>query len=276
VHDYEASDGKGKEELGKGASGCSPLLMGRSEPNDAFEEEPFNLLKEIDSRGTYDKKDLLVESTNQTFPCIACNDHKNILDPSTWVPAFLRKSSTTTWDVFDVNFDQTVHNLEWNGDEGLENLWGLYYKCPDAQFIRSLKSNCKTSATPSLEEGKMKDTIKATNDGPQGCHKFHRPHPISDDATTAAFTFSSLITSLTPGTNTSSSTDALIKCNANFQKALEKHQEDILCLIRKCATSGTPAIPKNMVGKVWEANLATMKSINKEALHHGGNGTNHK
>jgi hypothetical protein len=134
VHNSEASDGEGKEELGKGASGCSPLLMGWSKPNNLFEEEPFNWLKKIDSKGTFDKKDLLAESTNQTFPCIACNDHKNILDPSTWVPAFLHKLSTTTGDVFNVNFDQTVQNLEWNGDEGLKNLWGLYYKCPDAQF----------------------------------------------------------------------------------------------------------------------------------------------
>jgi hypothetical protein len=116
----------------------------------------------------------------------------------------------------------------------------------------------------------MKGTIKATDNGHQGCHEFHRPHPISDNATTMVSTFSSLITSLTPGTTASSSTDALIKYNADFQKALEKHWEDILCLIRKCATSGTPAIPTKTIGKVREANLATMKSINKEALHHGG------
>jgi hypothetical protein len=212
--------------------------MGQYELNDALEEEPFNWLKEIDSRGTYDKKDLLAESTNQTFPCIACNDHKNILNPATWVPAFLCKSSPTTWDVFDVNFERTVHNLEWNGDEGLENLWGLYYKCPNAQFIRLFKSNCKTSATPGLDEGKMKSTIKATGNGLQGCHKLHHPHPISDYATTAASTFSSSITSLTPGTTALLSMDALIKYNANFQNALEKHWEDILCLIGKCATSG--------------------------------------
>jgi hypothetical protein len=88
--------------------------------------------------------------------------------------------------------------------------------------------------------------------------------------TTPPPTFSSLITSLTPGTTASLSMDALIKYNANFQKALEKHWEDILCLIRKCATSGTPAIPTKMISKVWEANLAMMKSINKEVSHHGG------
>jgi hypothetical protein len=116
----------------------------------------------------------------------------------------------------------------------------------------------------------MKGTIKATDNGPQGCHKFNHPHPISDKATTVASTFSSLITSLTPGTTASSSTDALIKYNADFQKALEKHQEDILCLIRKCTISGTPAIPTKMIGKVWEATLAKMKSVNKEAMHHRG------
>jgi hypothetical protein len=116
----------------------------------------------------------------------------------------------------------------------------------------------------------MKGTIKATDNGPQGCHEFHHPHPISDNAITAASIFSSLITSLTPGTTTSSSTDELIKYNANFQKSMEKHWEDILCLIIKCATSGTPAIPTKIIGKVREANLASMKSINKEALQHGG------
>jgi len=39
-----------------------------------------------------------------------------------------------------VDFDQMVHDLEWEGDGGLENLWGLYYKFPEAQFIQSFKS----------------------------------------------------------------------------------------------------------------------------------------
>jgi hypothetical protein len=149
-------------------------------------------------------------------------------------------------------------------------LWGLYCKCPDAQFIRSFKSNSKTSKISVLNEGKIKGIIKATSNEPQGGHAFHHSHPISDDATTAATTFSSSITSLTPGTTASSSTDALIKYNTNFQNALEKHREDILCLIRKCTTSGKPAIPTKMIGKVRKANLATIKSIKKEASRHGG------
>ena len=75
---------------------------------------------------------------------------------------------------------------------------------------------------------------------------------------------------LTPGTTTSSSTDALMEYNQDFQNALRKHRDDILCLIRKSALHGKPAIPTKMIGKIREANLATMALINKEASRHGG------
>ncbi len=80
------------------------------------------------------------------------------------------------------------------------------------------------------------------------------------------------MTSLTPGTTTAStaSTDVLIAFNQDFQNALAKHRDDILCLIRKSATHGKPAIPTKMIGKIREANLATMTLINTEVSRHGG------
>jgi len=109
-HESEASTADdNEEEFGEGASGCSPLVMGRYEPDEEFEMESFKWMKEVESRGTFIKKDLLAESINRIFPCIACNDQKNILNPSTWVLAFLRKSSATTWDILIVDFDQMVH-----------------------------------------------------------------------------------------------------------------------------------------------------------------------
>jgi hypothetical protein len=64
-HESEASsDNEDEEEFGIGARGCSPLSMGQYKLNDVLEEEPFNWLKKIDSRGTYNKRDLLAESTN--------------------------------------------------------------------------------------------------------------------------------------------------------------------------------------------------------------------
>ena len=248
-HDSEASTAdEDEEEFGEGASGCSPLVKGRSEPDEEIDLDSFEWMKEVESRGTFDITDLLVEPINRIFPCVACNDQKNILDRSTWIPAFLRKSSATTWDVLNVDFDHMVHDLEWEGDNGLVNLWGLYYKFPDAQFLQSFKSLSTTKECMMLAA-----------------------HPISDDATTAATTFSSSMTSLTPGTTTSSSTstDVLIAYSQDFQNALAKHRDDILCLIRKSATHGKPAIPTKMIGKIREANLATMTLINKEVSRHG-------
>jgi hypothetical protein len=205
-------------------------------------------MKEVESRGTFDKQDLIADSINRIFPCVACKDTMNIQDRSTWIPAFLRRSSTTrTWDVFNVDFDHVVHDLEWEGGDGLENLWGLYYKFPDTQFKQSFKSLFTTKECMVLDA-----------------------HPISGNATTAATTFSSSMTSLTPGTTTSSSTDAMIEYNQDFQSALAKHRDDILCLIRKSASHGKQAIPTKMIGKIREANLATMTLNNKEASRHGG------
>jgi hypothetical protein len=219
-HDSEASTADNNEdEFGEGASSCSPLVMGRYEPDEEFEMESFKWMKEVESRGTFDKKDLLAEPINCIFLCVACIDQKNILDHSTWVPAFSRKSSATTWDILNVDFAHMVHDLEWEGDDGLENLWGLYYKFLDAQFIQSFKSLSTTKECVVLDA-----------------------HPISDDATTAAITFSSSMTSLTPVTTNSSSTDALIEYNQDFQNALEKHRDDILFLIRKSATFGKPGV----------------------------------
>jgi hypothetical protein len=248
-HESEAStDDDDEEDLGEGASGYSPLDMRRFEPEEALVTDTFKWIKEVESRGTVELTDLLAEPVNRIFPCVACIDQKNILDRSTWLPAFLRKSSASTWDVLNVDFDPVVHDLQWEGDEGLENMWGLYYKFPDTQFVQSFKPPSSTKVGMVLAA-----------------------HPIQDDDTTAATTFSSLMTSLTPGTSTTtSSTDALIGYNQEFQNALVKHRNDILCLIRKSATHGKPAIPTKMIDKIRAANLATMTLINKEVTRHGG------
>jgi hypothetical protein len=140
-----------------------------------------------------------------------------------------------------------AHSISDDATTAAINLWGLYYKFLDAQFIQSFKSPSTTKECMVLDA-----------------------HPISDDATTAATTFSSSMTSLTPGTSTTSSTDALIEYNQDFQNALVKHRDDILSLIRKSALHGKPAIPTKMIGKIREANLATMTLNNKEASRHGG------
>jgi hypothetical protein len=72
----------------------------------------------------YDKADLLATLISQIFPCIACSNHKNINNPVTWIPVFLRKLGSITWEVFDVDFEKVGLELEWDGNEGLGILWG--------------------------------------------------------------------------------------------------------------------------------------------------------
>ncbi len=95
-HNSEASTAdEDEEEFGEGASGCSPLVKGRSEPDEEIDLDSFKWMKEVERRGTFDITDLLDEPINRIFPCVACYDQKNILDRSTWIPAFLRMLSST-------------------------------------------------------------------------------------------------------------------------------------------------------------------------------------
>ena len=64
-HDSEASTADvDEEEFGEGASGCSPLVKGRSKPDDEIELDLFEWIKEVESRGTFDITDLLDEPIN--------------------------------------------------------------------------------------------------------------------------------------------------------------------------------------------------------------------
>ncbi len=42
--------------------------------------------------------------------------------------------------MFDEDFSKIGPKLEWNGDEGQKNLWGRYYRCPDAEFSQRAKA----------------------------------------------------------------------------------------------------------------------------------------
>ncbi len=90
-------------------------------------------LHQIERNNTFDALLLLAAHITQVFPCVAC---KNINNPTTWIPVILQKTSNTTWKVFDEDFSKIGPKLDWNGDEGLKNLWGRYYRCPDVELIQ--------------------------------------------------------------------------------------------------------------------------------------------
>ncbi len=117
---YHSSGGSAEEEgedhgeLGQDADGSSPMAT-RSEQDAKKQDKLPNWLNEINLIQSYDKPELLSALINQIFPCVACSNHKNISDPQTRVPIFLRKSSTTSWELFDADFNKLGHVLEWDG-----------------------------------------------------------------------------------------------------------------------------------------------------------------
>ncbi len=140
---YHSSDGSAEEEgedygeLGQDADGTS-LMATRSKRYEKEEDKLPNWLNKINLIQSYDKPELLSAPISQIFPCVACNNHKKINNPQTWVPIFLQKSGITSWELFDADFDNLGHVLEWDGDEGLGNLWGLYYRFPDDDSIKRI------------------------------------------------------------------------------------------------------------------------------------------
>ncbi len=95
-------------DLGHDAVGTLPMATSGSKEgascNFVQMDNTPNWLHEIGNNQTFGKAYLISALINQIFPCIACNNHKNIKDPSTWFPVFLLKLGIATWELFDVDF----------------------------------------------------------------------------------------------------------------------------------------------------------------------------
>jgi hypothetical protein len=146
-------EGEDHGELGQDADGSSPMAT-RSKQDAKKQDKLPNWLNEINLIQPYDKPELLSTLINQIFPCGACSNHKKISNPKTWVPIFLQKSSTTSWELFDADFDKLGHVLEWDGNKGLGNLWGLYYWFPDADPIKRIYGT-RMDEDPALQKSEL-------------------------------------------------------------------------------------------------------------------------
>ncbi len=137
---YHLSDGSAKEEgedygeLGQDADGTSPMAT-RSKRYQKEEDKLPNWLNEINLIRSYDKPELLSTPISQIFPCVACN-------------------GITSWELFDADFDELGHVLEWDGDEGLGNLWGLYYRFPDDDSIKRIHGT-RIEGDPALQKSEI-------------------------------------------------------------------------------------------------------------------------
>ncbi len=94
--------------------------------NDLIGEVDHNYLKKMKLR--------------QHVPVAYCINNKNISDIGSFVPAFLVRVGKNLWEVMDEHDEKIEKQLNWDGDDRLDNLWGLYIKHPDDTFCKFFKS----------------------------------------------------------------------------------------------------------------------------------------
>ena len=73
---------------------------------------------------------------HEKIPILNCINVKDISKMESYVPAVLKKIDITMWEIWDENEDKILNTIEFDGDEGLNNSWGLYLKQPNVDWCR--------------------------------------------------------------------------------------------------------------------------------------------
>ncbi len=124
--------------------------------------------------------------------------------------------------------------MEWDGDDGLGKLWGLYYKCPNMEYILRVKAALRNGFDATA-------TARTTS------------LPVTNPTLK---TLKSYATRLTIGLQNKKKAaiahgdHGLSHHSATLQDALEKHQENILHLLRTGFNSERSVIPLKMLQKI--------------------------
>jgi hypothetical protein len=157
---YHSSNGSEKDDsignlsLGNGMEGISPPANARNTAGQSLlvrqNDDLLDWLQKMIDNQAYRLSHLLSAPVPKCFPCIACKNRINVNDPHGWIFVFSRKSGTTTWDVFDIFFEEIGSDADWEGDDGLQNMWDQYYMCPNPARIQFLQATryATSSFTP--------------------------------------------------------------------------------------------------------------------------------
>ena len=90
--------------------------------------------------------ELKKEQIGSVFSIVCCINNKNITSPENWESCILKKVQKDTWEVLNVHQNEKVEDdLDFKGDDGLKNTWGLYYKNVGAanEYVTLLVENTK-------------------------------------------------------------------------------------------------------------------------------------
>ena len=158
--------------------------------------------------------------------------------------------------------------MEWDGNDRLRMMWDWYYMCTDSSYIQFLQAT--------------RDATISTTPMTTPCQATHVPYDkvpngglVQGDANTTATTSNSSLPSSNWATAISYAEDITMLpakqgCHADLQVALDKHCDDILCLLWTKSPANQSTIPLKLLTKIYAVNMGTMVKINDSFAHVGG------
>ena len=110
------------------------------------------LVSELDA--TVDQEYLQRTKLGEKVPIAYCTNVKDITAVTSFVPAILVRVSTKKWELMDENDDE-MEQLEWDGDDGICNMLGMYIRHPDKEFCEYFQSMKRASDDTQMVDDSM-------------------------------------------------------------------------------------------------------------------------
>ena len=158
--------------------------------------------------------------------------------------------------------------MEWDGNDGLQKMWDQYYMCPNPTCIRFLQA--------------MRDATTRITPKTMPCWAPHAPYDkvpngglVQEDANTTDTACNSTLLSGNRAANISHMKDIIMllaqhECHTDLQVALDKHRDDVLCLLQTKSPANQGVIPPKLLTKIRAMNMVTMVHINDSISRAGG------
>jgi hypothetical protein len=104
------------------------------------------LVSEMSNSITVNSEYLQQTKLREKIPIAYCLNVKNIASLDSFIPAILVRVGKKLWEVMDENDDELMEQLDWDGDEGIANMIGMYIRHPSKSFCDHFQSRAMVSA----------------------------------------------------------------------------------------------------------------------------------
>jgi hypothetical protein len=111
------------------------------------------------------KEELRTAKNGRSFPIAYCTDTTDITSPLNFTPMILKKIKQDKFQLYLPNLtNQFGNDIDWDGDNGLNNTWGYYHRYPDANFLLAIgMDDVQEMSPPNLSD----DGVKGNDFGNQ-------------------------------------------------------------------------------------------------------------